>query len=141
MARSSTLSPEQISKFDSDGVILLRTAINPDWIDLLARGLHRNIATPTSRHRIWNRDAQGRTCFYDSQAWQITPEYREFIENSPIARTAADALNTRKVNFFFDAIFVRTPGMQFRTPFHQDEPYWSVKGFDTCSIWMPLVAV
>lgn len=44
--------------------------------------------------------------------------------------------------FFFDAIFVRTSGAQFCTPFHQDEPYyWSVKGFDTCSVWMPLVDV
>jgi len=46
MARSSTLSPEQVSKFDSDGVILLRNAVSADWIDLLARGLDRNIATP-----------------------------------------------------------------------------------------------
>ena len=141
MTRSSTLSPEQVSKFDSDGVILLRNSVSAPWIDLLARGLERNITTPTPRHRIWNRDAQGRTCFYDSQAWQVIPEYRQFIENSPIATTAADVLDTNQVNFFFDAVFVRTPGMQFRTPFHQDEPYWSVKGFDTCSIWMPLVAV
>jgi len=141
MTLSSTLSPEQVSRFDSDGVILLRNAVSSDWIDLLARGLDRNIATPTPRHRIWNRDAQGRTCFYDSQAWQTISEYRKFIEDSPIARTAAEVLNTKKVNFFFDAVFVRTPGTQFRTPFHQDEPYWSVEGFDTCSIWMPLVAV
>jgi ectoine hydroxylase-related dioxygenase (phytanoyl-CoA dioxygenase family) len=141
MTRSSTLSPEQVSKFDSDGVILLRNAVSAHWIDLLVRGLDRNIATPTARHRIWNRDAQGRTCFYDSQAWQTIPEYRKFVEDSPIAKTAADVLGTSQVNFFFDAVFVRTPGMQFRTPFHQDEPYWSVKGFDTCSIWMPLVGV
>jgi ectoine hydroxylase-related dioxygenase (phytanoyl-CoA dioxygenase family) len=45
------------------------------------------------------------------------------------------------VNFFFDAVFVRTQGAQFRTPFHQDEPYWSGNVFDTCSTWMPLVPV
>ena len=56
-------------------------------------------------------------------------------------------LNCRSIDglfgfdLLFDAIFVRTPGAQFRTPFHQDEPYWSVKGFDTCSVWMPLVEV
>ena len=141
MTGSCTLSSEQISKFDSDGVILLRNAVNVDWIDLLRRGLSRNISTPTPRHRIWNRDPQGRTCFYDSQAWLTIPEYRAFIEDSPIAKIAADILGTNQVNFFFDAVFVRTPGTQFRTPFHQDEPYWSVKGFNTCSIWMPLVAV
>ena len=50
-------------------------------------------------------------------------------------------MGSASTNFFFDAIFVRTPGAQFRTPFHQDEPYWSVSGFDTCSVWMPLVPV
>ena len=49
--------------------------------------------------------------------------------------------NVEAANFFFDAIFTRSTGSQFRTPFHQDEPYWSVEGFDTCSAWMPLVPV
>ncbi|MFT7646969.1 MAG: ectoine hydroxylase-related dioxygenase (phytanoyl-CoA dioxygenase family) [Candidatus Poriferisodalaceae bacterium] len=43
--------------------------------------------------------------------------------------------------FFFDAVFVRSPGSQFSTPWHQDEPYWSADGHNTCSIWMPLVPV
>ena len=104
-------------------------------------GIEKNIAEPTARGRIWDRDAAGNVCFYDNQAWRGIAEYREFVEQSPIAKMAARMLGATRVNFFFDAVFVRTPGTQFRTPFHQDEPYWSVKGFDTCSIWMPLVAV
>ena len=50
-------------------------------------------------------------------------------------------MEVEAVNFFFDAVFVRSAGTQFRTPFHQDEPYWSVEGFDACSAWMPLVPV
>jgi len=38
-------------------------------------------------------------------------------------------------------MFARSPGTQFRTPFRQDEPFWSVEGFQTCSSWMPLVPV
>ena len=45
------------------------------------------------------------------------------------------------VNFFFDSVFVRSTGTQFETPWHQDEPYWSVEGYDACTIWMPLVSV
>jgi len=115
--------------------------VDDSWIRLLKEGLGEHIEAPTVRGRIWDRDDQGRTCFYDSQAWQQIPQYQKFIEHSPIASIAGQLLNTQRVNFFFDAVFVRTPGAQFRTPFHQDEPYWSVKGFDTCSIWMPLVAV
>jgi len=69
------------------------------------------------------------------------PEYRDFAEHSPMAEIAGRLLGASAVNFFFDAVFVRTAGVRFRTPFHQDEPYWSVEGFDTCSAWMPLVPV
>lgn len=127
--------------FAAHGVALLRGAFDAEWIARLTAGVDKNIASPTARGRVWNRDAQGRVCFYDSQAWRDIDEYRDFVERSPAAAIAAKLLNTTRVNFFFDAIFVRTPGAQFRTPFHQDEPYWSVEGFDTCSMWMPLVAV
>lgn len=135
------ITPQVVRDFAEDGVVLLRRAIAPDWIAKLCAGVEKNIAEPTVRGRIWDRDDRGRVCFYDSQAWRNIAEYREFIEQSPVAEIAARVMNTNRVNFFFDAIFVRTPGAQFRTPFHQDEPYWSVEGFDTCSIWMPLVAV
>ena len=135
------VTPQTMRGFADDGAVVLRQAIDSDWIEKLRIGIEKNIAEPTVRGRVWNRDAAGRVCFYDSQAWRDVAEYCEFVEQSPIAEIAARVLGSTRVNFFFDAVFVRSPGTQFRTPFHQDEPYWSVKGFDTCSIWMPLVAV
>ena len=138
---SERITPQMVRRFAADGVVLVRRGIDLHWIEKLRAGIKKNIAAPTDRGRIWDRDDRGRVCFYDSQAWRQIAEYRAFIEESPIAEIAARLMNTGRVNFFFDAIFVRTPGAQFRTPFHQDEPYWSVQGFDTCSIWMPLVPV
>jgi len=79
--------------------------------------------------------------FWDSQAWQSIDQYRHFVFQSPAARIAAALMGSTKIHFFFDAVFVRSAGSQFQTPWHQDEPYWSVEGFDTCTIWMPLVPV
>ena len=79
--------------------------------------------------------------FYDSQAWQGINEYRQFIFDSPAAHIAAQLMGSAAINFYFDAVFVRSPGSQFATPWHQDEPYWSVEGYDTCTLWMPLVPV
>ncbi|WP_423910097.1 phytanoyl-CoA dioxygenase family protein [Candidatus Spongiihabitans sp.] len=135
------ITPQVVQDFAEHGVVLLRRVIAPAWIEKLRIGIEKNIAEPTARGRIWDRDDNGRVCFYDSQAWQRIAEYRKFVEQSPIAEIAARVMNSDRVNFFFDAVFVRTPGAQFRTPFHQDEPYWSVEGFDTCTIWMPLVPV
>jgi ectoine hydroxylase-related dioxygenase (phytanoyl-CoA dioxygenase family) len=135
------ISSDEIATYHRDGVILLPGMFDRDWIDLLDRGLAANRDDPTDRSRVWDRDAAGRTMFYDSQAWQRIKEYRQFIFDSPAAAIASRLMGSTHINFYFDAVFVRSPGSQFATPWHQDEPYWSVEGYDTCSIWMPLVPV
>jgi ectoine hydroxylase-related dioxygenase (phytanoyl-CoA dioxygenase family) len=135
------ISQSQIDTFAKDGVVYLKQAFAPKWIETLKSGLAQNLKDPSPRGRLWDRDDQGRACFYDSQVWEQIAGYKDFALNSNCGEIAGRLLGSKAVNFFFDAIFVRTPGAQFRTPWHQDEPYWSVEGFDTCSIWMPLVPV
>jgi len=135
------ISTHEIEKFHEDGVVFLSEMFDQEWIDLLQKGLQLNCEDPTNRSRVWDRDAEGRTMFWDSQAWQRIDEYRQFVFDSPAAQIAGNLMQALKINFFFDAVFVRSPGSQFETPWHQDEPYWSVEGYDTCTIWMPLVPV
>ena len=135
------ITDEEISIFHRDGVVFLEGMFDEDWIASLKQGLITNCEEPTHRARIWDRDAEGRTMFWDSQAWQQIDEYRHFVFNSPAAQIAGQLMKAENINFFFDAVFVRSPGTQFSTPWHQDEPYWSVEGYDTCTVWMPLVPV
>ena len=134
------VSQAQTDEFAENGVAYFGGAFT-GWVDRLLNGLDVNLASPSPRGRLWDRDAQGRSCFYDSQVWRDIPEYEDFAGNSSCAEIAGRLMGSASSSFFFDAIFVRTPGAQFRTPFHQDEPYWSVGGFDTCSVWVPLVPV
>jgi ectoine hydroxylase-related dioxygenase (phytanoyl-CoA dioxygenase family) len=135
------LTESDVETYHRDGVVVLRDQFDLDWIRLLDRGLDSQLDSPTYRARIWDRDESGRTMFWDSQAWMDVPEYRSFVMQSPAAAIAGELMRSTTVNFFFDAVFVRTAGSQFRTPWHQDEPYWSVSGHDTCTVWMPLVPV
>ena len=135
------ITAAEIATYQNDGVVLLPEMFDADWINLLARGLALNCENPSRRSRVWDRDAEGRTMFWDSQAWQGIEPYRRFIFESPAAQIAGNLMGSKHINFFFDAIFVRSAGSQFATPWHQDEPYWSVEGYDTCTIWMPLVQV
>lgn len=137
----SLVSTEDVETFATDGVVCLRGVIGQDWIERLTEGVDYTLANPTPRGRLWNRDEAGRESRYDSQAWTTRDEFREFIFDSPLSGIAGELMQATKVNFFFDAMFARTPGTQFRTPFHQDEPYWSIEGFQTVSSWMPLVPV
>ncbi len=132
------ITDDEIATFRRDGVVMLPSMFDTKWVELVDAGLTAHADTPTSRARIWDRDEQGRTMFWDSMAWHDRPEYQRFVFESPAAEIAATVLGSRQVNFFFDAVFVRSPGSQFETPWHQDEPYWSVDGHDTCTVWMPL---
>ena len=135
------VTDDHIRDYFEDGVVCLRQAIAPEWIATLSAGLDRSMADPSERSRVWDTADDGSAMYYDSQAWRTVPEYRDFVLQSPMAELAGRVMGVEEVNFFFDAMFVRTGGSQFRTPFHQDEPYWSVEGFDCCSAWMPLVPV
>ena len=135
------ITADEIERFHDQGVILLQGLFDADWIALLRQGLDDNCNNPTERARVWDRDAEGRTMFWDSQAWMGVDAYRQFVFESPAAQIAGQLLRATAVNFFFDAVFVRSAGSQFETPWHQDEPYWSIEGYDTCTLWMPLVPV
>ena len=135
------ITDDEVATYHRDGVVLLRGMFDHEWIELLDEGLDAQMTAPTGRARTWDRDAQGRTMFWDSQAWLGIEQYQRFVFESPAPEIAGRVMGVSEVNFFFDAVFVRSPGTQFSTPWHQDEPYWSIDGYDSCTIWMPLVPV
>ncbi len=140
-SQTVNISDQQVETFSRDGVVILRNMFSADWIRLLKAGIARNLAEHGERTRIWDRSSDGKYTLYDSDNWGRIDEYRKFVFESSIRVIASRLLNTSKVNFFFEAVFIRSDGVQFKTPWHQDEPYWSVEGFDTVSIWMPLMDV
>ncbi len=135
------LTTKEIETYHRDGVLLLKKMFDKDWIELLNKGLDINYKFPTERSRIWNKDNLGHSMFYDTLAWKEIEEYKNFIFNSPAAQICGQLMKSKTINFFFDAVFVRSPGTKFETPWHQDEPYWSIEGYDACTLWMPLVSV
>lgn len=132
------LTVDEVETFRRDGVIMLPDMFSSDWIEVLRAGLDEHLDRPTERARIWDRDDEGRTMLWDSMAWHGVEHYQRFVHESPAAELAGRLLGSSRVHFYFDAVFVRSHGSQFETPWHQDEPYWSVRGHDTCTIWMPL---
>ncbi len=111
--RIDLVTNKDITAFENDGVAFLPGIFEQRWIDTLLQGVSGNIANPSERGRTWDRDAQGRTCFYDSQVWREIGAYEDFAINSPCAELAGRLMGSSKVNFFFDAIFVPTPGTEF----------------------------
>lgn|GEM_PF-6114131 len=62
-----------------------------------------NLENPSERARYWDRDNEGRTCFYDSQSWLGNEHHRRLVLESPMAEIAGRVMGVEAVNFFFDA--------------------------------------
>lgn len=119
------------------GAICLRGAFKP-WVEILREGIERNRASPGPyfAENVTNA-AQG--SFWDDYCnWTRIPEFRQFLEESDMARLAAEAMGSWTAQLFHDHVLVKEPGTGKPTPWHQDAPYYFVEGTQTVSFWLPL---
>jgi ectoine hydroxylase-related dioxygenase (phytanoyl-CoA dioxygenase family) len=47
-------------------------------------------------------------------------------------------MRTSSPRFFHEHVLVKEPGTSTPTPWHHDDPYYSVEGMDNVSLWVPL---
>ena len=133
---------DDIGRFRRDGAVILRRAFDRDWIDRLAQGVDRNLAEPGPFAHHYVSDTDGAGAFFgDYCNWRRIPEYRDFAFHSPAASIAARLLGASKINLFHEHVLVKEPGSPAPTPWHHDQPYWTVDGEQVCSLWVPLDAV
>jgi ectoine hydroxylase-related dioxygenase (phytanoyl-CoA dioxygenase family) len=95
--------------------------------DFSARGLFDGPASTTEG-----------SFFYEAAGWRRYPEIREVALDSDLAEISALLLDSEFVNFWEDTTFVKTPGANLRTPFHQDFTYFQITGKKCCIAWIPL---
>ena len=50
-------------------------------------------------------------------------------------------MGSRSVRLFHEHVLVKEPDSDVPTPWHHDQPYYSVDGAQTCSLWIPLNSV
>jgi hypothetical protein len=65
-------------------------------------------------------------------------DFRRFCIGGAIPEIAGALLESEKVNFFGDQIFVKEPQTRERTAFHQDATYFEIDGDQCCVMWIPV---
>jgi len=128
-----------IGRFQRDGVVLLKGAFG-DWVDVLRSGLQRNLDNPQQFAFPCESNPQGEPGrFFDSYCnWQLIPEYLDFVSHSCAASMAGQFMGATRAQFFHEHAFIKTPGTQRATPWHQDLPYYCVDGVKTASVYVSL---
>jgi len=131
------LTADDVASYEADGVICLRGRFDSGWVELLQEATERCIVAPGPHAVIGDRSQPG-FFFSDQDMWWHDDSFKRFLFESPAAQIAAELMRSRAVNFFFDQVIVKEPGTVQRTPWHQDLPYWAVKGSQICAIWLAL---
>jgi ectoine hydroxylase-related dioxygenase (phytanoyl-CoA dioxygenase family) len=124
--------------YREQGAAMVRGAVAPEHLELLARGVERNIEHPSrdSYHRF--EGGEGRGAFvYDYGCHRWIPEYIEFARVSGLAEVAARLLSSQRVCFFDDSYFIKQPGSEIPAPWHHDFTYYEIDG-EILVAWIPL---
>jgi ectoine hydroxylase-related dioxygenase (phytanoyl-CoA dioxygenase family) len=135
----SRVCEADIETFKRDGVVLLRGLFR-EWVETLRRGLQRNLDDPGAFAFPCESNPGGEAGrFFDSYCnWQLIPEYFEFVTQSCAASIAGQFMESGYAQFFHEHAFLKAPGTQRATPWHQDLPYYCVDGTKTASVYVSL---
>ncbi len=128
---------QTINQFETDGCAVIRGAFGP-WIEGLRTGIEENMAAPSFRERTYHPDDGTAPFFQDFCNWSKITGYRALVTESPMARIAADLMQSPTSRIFHDHVLVKEPGNSIETPWHQDAPYYLVDGMQSVSFWVPL---
>ena len=133
-----TPSAQERDEYQRDGVTVLRGLLSPRWIQTLAAGVEYNRSHP-SRWAHWYTDSERSIGFWsDYVTWREVPEYRQVVFESGLASVAAALMASTQARFFHEHVLVKEPQATERTPWHHDQPYYSVDGDQNVSMWIAL---
>src|SRR5215467_2227092 len=136
MGKPITITAADQAVYERDGVVRICGAFSDYWLNSLAEAIEEAMAQPGPHAE--ELGGSGPRFFADLELAERLPKFRRFALESPAAEIAGRVMNANAINFFYDQLFVKEPGSSKRTPWHQDQPYWAVSGYQICSLWLPL---
>ena len=131
------LTRSEINQFNKDGAIFIKGKFHVKWIEKLKKGIERDINNPSPRFKSHTLEKGVPAYLEDYWTWDLVPEFKDFVFNSPYAKIAAELMSAKKINLVMDNWFLRQGGSKSSTPFHHDISYFDMDG-TMCVLWLPL---
>lgn len=129
-------------EYERDGATVLRGVVSPERIAAVGEALDRLMAPARTEQDFMtgeNFSKPGEGAFFNQMfAWLADPDLKGLICDSGLAHVAGELMGASKIRFFYDQILVKEPGAKNRTPWHQDLPYWPVRGEQVISLWVAI---
>ncbi len=123
--------------YERDGAVCIRRLFSAADIELASNAIEANLADLSSLAKRASSENDG-AFIEDFCSWQRIPAMERFIRQSPAAAIAAELTQSSTIRLYHDHVLVKEPGTKQRTPWHQDQPYYNVDGFQNTSMWLPV---
>lgn len=134
------ISDADLRAYREDGVVCLRGVLDADWCKRMHDASVAIMDRPDEQTRDTKEAGGGR--FYRN-LWMARrePDFGALRDHSPMAELAARLMQADRVRYFYDQLFIKEPGTELRTQWHQDLPFWPFLGEDIVSLWIALTPV
>lgn len=131
------ITDEEKAALREDGAAVIRDVVPAEWVELMQGAVDRVLADPGPASVEYTAEGKKGRYYGDFFVWMRDPDFRAFMQDSPMPELAAQLMGSDEVRFFYDQLLVKEPETAEPTPLHQDLPYWPVRGDDIVSIWVP----
>jgi len=133
----SRLADESIAALRSDGVTPLRSVVSAAELESVAAAIERDLRSPGPFFHGYRTDDGG--LFHGNlRLWEHDDACKAFCFSSGLPAIAQQCFASRKVNLLYDQLFVKEAGTDNPTRWHNDQPYWAIRGQQVLSIWVAL---
>jgi ectoine hydroxylase-related dioxygenase (phytanoyl-CoA dioxygenase family) len=129
---------DDVAAYLRDGAVCLRGVVSPADLELLTRGVDRNLSDPSALAIEATKSGEPGRFLEDFCNWQRISEYEQYLRESSIGQVAGALMNSSLVRFYHDHLLVKEACTQQPTPWHQDQPYYNVAGRHVVSMWTPI---
>lgn len=138
---ANSITQQDIDDFQRDGVVCLRGMFKPEWTDMLREASLEAMESGAGRTREPKLEP-GKGRFYSNvYLSDLDERFRLLRDASPASEIAAKLMGCDEVRYYYDQLFIKTPGTAAPTPWHNDLPFWPFRGNDLISIWIALTPV
>lgn len=128
------VTAREIEDYQRDGAVVLRDILQPAWLERMRDAVDRGLTRPGKISEEYAKD--GGRYLGDMFMWLRDADFRALALESPLPEIARQVMASASVTFFYDQLLVKEPMTPTQTPWHQDLPYWPLRGEQILSLWI-----
>src|SRR6516162_10521897 len=119
---------ELVAAFARDGVVCVRSVLDPVEVVAAARGIDAVLARPGPLAQVASGADDPGAFTEDFCRWREIPQIEQLARHSRVPAVAAALMATPQLRFYHDHVLVKEAATAQSTPWHQDQPYYNVDG-------------